>query len=326
MNGEWVKQAIDVLRIERDALQTAIDSFDAAAFCRAVELILERPGRRVIVTGVGKSGRIAHKIAATLASTGTPAIFLSASEGVHGDLGMVQPGEVVLALSYRGESEEIAALLPSLVRLGSPIIAMTGRLDSSLAQHSAVVLNVAVRREACPHNLSPTASTTLMLAMGDALAMTIMKAREFSAEDFALSHPGGSLGRRLLLTVGDVMRSGSDHAVVQASQSVKEALLVMTRSPIRGVVNVVDETGRLIGLFTDGDLRKRLEQRGAELLDEPIEAHMTRNPTTIAADRLATEALAIMQDREFDNLSVADGDGRALGIVDVQDLLKAGLM
>ncbi len=248
------------------------------------------------------------------------------AEGVHGDLGMVQPGEVVLALSYRGESEEIAALLPSLVRLGSPIIAITGRLDSSLAQHSAVVLNVAVEREACPHNLSPTASTTLMLAMGDALAMTIMKAREFGPADFALSHPGGSLGRRLILTVGDVMRSGSDHAVVGAGQSVKEALLVMTRSPIRGVVNVVDDDGRLIGLFTDGDLRKRLEQHGAALLDEPIETHMTRHPTTIAADRLATEALAIMQEREFDNLSVADANGRALGIVDVQDLLKAGLV
>jgi len=326
MRDQWLTTAREVLRIETAALSSLTARLDPEAFCRAVELVLERPSQRVIVTGVGKSGHVAQKIAATLSSTGTPAIFLSAAEGVHGDLGVIQPGEVVLALSYRGESEEITALLPALVRLRTPLIAMTGRPESTLAQHSDVVLNVAVDREACPHNLAPTASTTVMLALGDALAMTVMQARQFTAEDFARIHPGGSLGRRLLLTVRDVMRSGSDHAVVGVADPVREALLVMTRSPIRGVVNVTDADGKLIGLFTDGDLRRHLEARGGAVLDEPMEAVMSRHPTTITCERLATEALAIMQAREFDNLSVVDADGRPVGVVDVQDLLRAGLV
>ncbi|NUQ00884.1 MAG: KpsF/GutQ family sugar-phosphate isomerase [Armatimonadetes bacterium] len=325
MNGAWFERARQVLQIEAAAVAALADGLDPAAFNRAVQLILDRPERRVIVTGVGKSGHIAHKIAATLSSTGTPAIFVSAAEGVHGDLGMIQPGEVVIAFSYRGESEEIRALLPALVRLRTPLIAVTGREDSTLARHSEVVLSICLEREACPHNLAPTASTTAMLALGDALAMAIMEAREFTAEDFARIHPGGSLGRQLLLTVADVMRSGVDQAVVPVTATVAETLLVMTRSPIRGAANVVDTTGRLVGIFTDGDLRRHLEAQGAALLERPIEEVMSRNPTAITPDRLATEALAVMQAREFDNLSVADEAGRAVGILDVQDLLRAGL-
>lgn len=321
----WVQTALETIRIETEALQRLAGELDREAFCRAVELILERPGQRVIVTGVGKSGHIAHKVAATLSSTGTPAIYVSAAEGVHGDLGMIQPNEVVLAFSYRGESAEVCALLPALVRLRTPLVAVTGRRDSTLAAHSEVVLNVEVEREACPHNLSPTASTTVMLAVGDALAMAIMAARRFSAEDFARTHPGGSLGRRLLLTVGDVVREGSDEAVVKLGQTVADVLLVMTRSPIRGVVNVVDAEGKLVGIFTDGDLRRHLEAHGGAVLERQIDDVMTREPTVITPDRLATEALATMQAREFDNISVVDAEGRAIGVLDVQDLLRAGL-
>lgn len=326
MREQWLETALEVLQIEAEALRAAAANFDSTAFRQAVELILGRPGQRVIVTGVGKSGHVAHKVAATLSSTGTPAVFVSAAEGIHGDIGMIQPGEVVLAFSYRGESQEICALLPALVRLGTPIIAVTGRPDSTLGKHSEVVLDVAVEREACPHNLAPTASTTVMLALGDALAMSLMQARRFTADDFARLHPGGSLGRKLLLTVRDVMRGGSDHAVVTTAATVEEALLVMTRSPIRGVVNIVDPLDRLVGIFTDGDLRVKLEAMGTDLLRRPIAEVMSRNPTTITPDRLATEALQIMHSREFDNLPVVDEAGHAVGIVDVQDLLQAGLV
>lgn len=323
--AEWVNVAVETLVAETTALAEATQKLDYVALGRAVRLILERPEKRVVVTGVGKSGHIAHKTAATLSSTGTPAVYVSAAEGVHGDLGMVGRDEVVLAFSHRGESDELVALLPSLVRLGSKIIAVTGRPSSTLAEHAHVVLNMAVEREACPHNLAPTSSTTVMLALGDALAMVLMEARQFSTADYALLHPGGSLGRQLLLTVRDVMRTGGDQAVVRAYQTVQEALLVMTHAPVRGVANVVDDDGMLVGVFTDGDLRVNLEQRGGAVLAEPVASVMGREPTTITPDRLATEALSMMQSRELDNLCVVDGFGRALGIVDVQDLLRAGL-
>jgi arabinose-5-phosphate isomerase len=321
----WIDTAVNVLAVETTALARLTQELDYVAFGKAVRLILDRPGQRVIITGVGKSGHIAHKLAATFSSTGTPAVYLAAAEGVHGDLGMVQPSEVVLAFSYSGESEELVALLPAFARQGNALIAVTGRPDSTLARHSEVVLDVRVEREACPHNLAPTASTTTMLALGDALALTVMEARQFGPNDFARLHPGGSLGRRLLLTVGDVMRGGMDQAVVTTEATVEEALLVMTRSPVRGVTNVVDDAGRLVGIFTDGDLRRQLEAKRGALLSERIDAVMTRNPTTIGPDRLAQEALKIMQAREFDNLSVVDADGCAVGLLDVQDLLRAGL-
>lgn len=323
--ANWDQTARETFAIEIDGLREVAERLDYEAFGRAAELILERPGQRVVVTGVGKSGHVAHKIAATLSSTGTPALFVNAAEGVHGDLGMIAAGEVVLALSYRGESDEIVALLPALTRIGARLIALTGRPESTLGRHAEVVLDCAVGREACPHNLAPTASTTAMLALGDALALTLMRLRDFTPADYALLHPGGSLGRRLLLTVGDVMRTGRDQATVSTDASVQEALLVMTQAPVRGVVNVVDDEGRLVGVFTDGDLRVHLERRGGAVLGEPLCGVMGRHPTCITPDRLATEALAIMQSREFDNLCVVDGEGRAVGILDVQDLLRAGL-
>lgn len=322
----WLATAHDTLSIELTALRQLAEQLDPGPFGDAVELILSGHGHHLVCTGVGKSGHIAHKIAATFSSTGTPAVFLSAAEGVHGDLGVAQPGDVVLAFSYRGESEEIRALLPALVRIGCPIIAFTGRPESTLARNSRVVLDVAVEREACPHNLAPTASTTVMLALGDALAMAVMRARDFTAEDFARFHPGGSLGRRLLLTVGDVIRTGDEPHSVRADQSVQEALLVMTAAAIRGVVNVVDEAGLLVGIFTDGDLRRRLEAEGAAVLTRPMREVMSAHPTRITPDRLATEGLAVMQAREFDNISVVDHAGRAVGVLDVQDLLRAGLV
>jgi len=313
----------EVLRLEAAAVAAQAERLDRT-FLEAVERILKQPGR-VIVTGMGKAGAVGRKIAATLSSTGTPALFLSPAEGVHGDLGVVLAGEVVLALSYSGETEEVLQILPVLKRLGVQIITLTGRPESSLAQNSDVVLTVAVEREACPHNLAPTASTTAMLALGDALAIALMQAREFSAEDFAFFHPGGSLGRRLLLTVRDVMRSGTDHAVIEQHRPVQEALWVMTASPLRGVVNVVDENGLLVGVFTDGDLRRRLEQ-DPQVLARPMHEVMTRTPTVITGDRLATEALRIMQEREFDNLPVVDEQGRAVGVIDVQDLMRAKIV
>jgi len=274
---------------------------------------------------MGKAGAIGRKVAATLSSTGTPALFLSPAEGVHGDLGTVQAGDVVLILSYSGETEEVLRILPALRRLGVPVVVMTGRPHSTLAQRSDLVLDVAVEREADPYNLAPTASSAAMHALGDALAIAAMRARRFTPEDFARFHPGGALGRRLLLTVRDVMRSGSEHAVVHQSQTVKEALWVMTAAPIRGVVNVVDDEGKLVGIFTDGDLRRKLE-KDPDLLNKRMEEVMTRNPTVITPDRLATEALHLLQEKEFDNLPVVDEEGRALGVVDVQDLIRAGIV
>jgi arabinose-5-phosphate isomerase len=287
-------------------------------------MILQGHGR-VVVTGMGKAGAIGRKIASTLSSTGTPALFLSPAEGVHGDLGVVLREEVVLALSYSGETEEVLGILPALKRIGVRLLAMTGQPASTLARNADIVLDVSVEREACPHNLAPTASSTAMLALGDALAIALMQARHFTADDFALFHPGGSLGRKLLLTVQDVMRSGTDHAVIEQHRPVREALWVMTASPLRGVVNVVDETGRLVGVFTDGDLRRRLE-RDANVLDRPMQEVMTRQPTVITGDKLATEALRIMQEREFDNLPVVNEQGQAVGVIDVQDLMRAKIV
>jgi len=315
--------AREVLRIEAEAVRGIADRL-GDDFRRVVDMILPAAGR-LIVTGAGKSGAVGRKIAATLSSTGTPALFLAAAEGLHGDLGMVARGEIVLALSYSGETEEVLRLLPSLKRLETVLVAVTARRDSTLARHSAAVLDVAVEREACPHNLAPTASTTAMLALGDALAMTLMRRRNFSAHDFALYHPGGTLGRRLLLTVGDVMRCREGQASAPAQTSVRQAIFIMTSAPVRGVLNVVDEQGKLIGVFTDGDLRRRLEKDDA-ILDRSLARVMTPNPTTITPDRLATEALALMRKREFDNLPVIDSQGRAIGIIDVQDLLQAGIL
>ena len=321
--SDTLEIAREVLRIESEAVAGLAERL-GAAFERVVDMVLANRGR-IIVTGAGKSGVIARKLAATLSSTGTPAICLNAADGLHGDLGMVARGEIVLAMSYRGETDEVLRLLPTLKRLECTLVAMTGNPESTLAKHSVEVLDVMVPREACPHNLAPTASTTAMLAMGDALAMTLMRRRNFTAEDFALYHPGGALGRRLLLTVADVMRCREGQASVPGDATVRQAILTMTAAPVRGGANIVDEAGRLVGFFTDGDLRRHLE-KGEAILDQPVSDFMTRSPASIGPDRLATEALALLRSREFDNLPVVDDEGRAVGILDVQDLLQAGIL
>jgi arabinose-5-phosphate isomerase len=322
--SETLKIAREVLSAEAGAVAALGERLDED-FERVVEMILGHSGR-IIVTGAGKSGVIGRKIAATMSSTGTPALFLSASDGLHGDLGMVRRGEVVLALSHSGETEEVVRLLPTLKRLESLLVAMTGNRESTLAHHSVAVLDVSVEKEACPHNLAPTTSTTAMLAMGDALAMTLMRRRNFSAEDFAMYHPAGALGAlaKALLTVGKLMRCRS-HASVLETASVREALDTMSSAPVRGVANVVDADGRLVGIFTDGDLRRKL-LADPGLPERQVKEVMTEDPTVITDDRLATEALALMRKRELDNLPVVDAAGRAVGIVDVQDLLQAGII
>jgi arabinose-5-phosphate isomerase len=286
----------------------------------AVGMILAAKGR-VIVSGMGKSGHVARKIAATLASTGTPAFYVHPGEAGHGDLGMITEADVVLALSYSGESDEVLMLLPVLKRQGNRLIAMTGRPGSSLAQAADVHLDVSVPAEACPLALAPTSSTTASLAMGDALAVALLDARGFTADDFARSHPAGSLGRRLLLHITDVMHSGDELPQVGENASLSEALVEMSRKRL-GMTAVVDAGQRLVGLFTDGDLRRALDSdldvRSARIVDV-----MTRTPRTIGADQLAVEAARVMETQQINGLIVVDGEGRAVGALNIHDLLRA---
>jgi arabinose-5-phosphate isomerase len=293
-------------------------------FLCACDRLLDCRGR-VVVTGMGKSGMIARKIAATLASTGTPALFLHPAEGVHGDLGMVTTGDVVLALSYSGESDEIVAILPVLKRLSIPIIAFTGNPASTLARYSEVVLDVSVAREACPHNLAPTSSTTAALALGDALALAVMRARRFTPDDFALFHPAGALGRRLLLRVADLMRTGDLVARVSPEASVHDALFAITRA-LAGAALIVDEEERLIGHLTDGDIRRLLlEDEG--VLRRPIGEVMKTGGRATRPERLVTEALAEMQKTPpISEMPVLDGEGRLVGYLHLKDIVKAGIV
>ncbi len=316
-----LKQAKQVLEIEYKAIKDLIPKLDHD-FEQAVEIISACRGR-VVVTGIGKSGLVGRKISATLASTGTPSFYLHPTEGAHGDMGMVMKGDVILAISYSGENEELLKLLPAIKGMGLPLISMTGMAHSNMAKSSDVVLNTKINKEACPYNLAPTASTTATMALGDALAITLLLKKGFQKKDFAALHPGGMLGRKLLLRVGDIMRAGKNNPVVSRNKTVKEALLVMTASRL-GAVNVVNPQGKLVGFFTDGDLRRHL-QKGEDILFEPISTVMTRKPFTITADRLATEAARIMQERNFDNIPVVDGKNRPVGIIDERDLLAKGL-
>ncbi len=288
-----------------------------AAACR---LILGSNGR-VVATGMGKSGHIARKIAATLASTGTPAFYVHPGEAGHGDLGMITADDVVLALSYSGESDEVLMLLPVLKRQGNPLIAMTGRPQSSLASAADIHLDVNVDHEACPLALAPTSSTTASLAMGDALAVALLDARGFTADDFARSHPAGSLGRRLLLHITDVMHTGEDLPSVGADASLSEALMEMSRKRL-GMTAVVDAGGRLVGLFTDGDLRRALDT-DLDVRTAGIAQVMTRAPRTIGADQLAVEAARMLAQYKINGLIVVDGEGRAVGALNIHDLLRA---
>lgn len=278
---------------------------------------------RVVVLGMGKSGHVGGKIAATLASTGTPAFFVHPGEASHGDLGMITASDVVLAISYSGETEEIVTIIPLIKRLGVSLVAMTGRTDSTLARAADAHIDVSVVKEACPLNLAPTASTTATLAMGDALAVALLEERGFSAEDFSRSHPKGALGRRLLLHVGDVMLTGERIPRVATGATGAEALLEMTRKGL-GITAVVDDTGRIAGVYTDGDLRRTLEQ-GLNLTDLVIDEVMTPGGVTVHADLLAAEALQIIQSKRINALLVADASGRLIGALNLHTLLDNGV-
>lgn len=311
-----------VLEIERDAINALLERIDED-FAQACQIMHACSGR-VVVTGMGKSGHIGNKIAATLASTGTPAFFMHPGEASHGDLGMITKHDVVLALSYSGETTELMTLLPLIKRQGVPLIAMSGRPESNLAREATVHLNVSVAKEACPLNLAPTASTTATLAMGDALAVALLDARGFTADDFARSHPGGSLGRRLLVHVEDVMHQGAELPSVRSGASLAEALLEVTRKGM-GMTAVVDANQIILGIFTDGDLRRSLD-RNADVHQTTVDEVMAHGPKTIQATQLAAEAVAMMQDFSITALLVADAQGRLVGALHMHDLLRAGVI
>jgi arabinose-5-phosphate isomerase len=296
-------------------------SFDAAV--ATIIAALKQRGKIVIV-GIGKSGNVGAKIAATLTSTGSTAVVLNSVDALHGDVGIVNDGDVILALSYSGESEELLNLLPALKRFSVTIIAFTGNVKSALARHSDLALNVKIPKEACPFNLAPTSSTTAMLVMGDALAMAVLAARGFTQKDFAKYHPSGAIGRAMLLKVGDIMRTGNRNAVAHENLSVKEALLVMTRAK-SGSLAVMDARGKLAGIFTDGDFRRHMAT-DENLLSQPLKSVMTRNPICIAETALAVEALKIFNERNIDDLIVVNTKKEPVGLVDSQDLPKLKLM
>jgi len=294
-----------------------------AAFVDACRLLHDCTGR-VVVTGMGKSGHIGNKIAATLASTGTPAFFLHPAEASHGDIGMITQGDVVIAISNSGETAELITILPVIKRLGVPLIAMTGRLQSTLGKAAAAVLDVSVAEEACPHNLAPTASTTATLAMGDALAVAVLEARGFSEHDFARSHPGGTLGRRLLLHVEDVMRTGEQVPTVGPDASLRDGMLEITRKGL-GMTAIVDDARRVLGIYTDGDLRRALDQPG-DFRTRRMGELMTPGPKTIAPRRLAAEAVHLMETYKITQLLVVDEHNVLVGALNVHDLFRAGVM
>lgn len=311
------RTALEVLQSEANAILGLIDRIDAN-FEKAVELLAACKGR-VVLTGMGKSGIICRKIAATFSSTGQPALFLHPAEAIHGDLGMVVPGDVVVSISNSGETAELLRLLEMLKRLGIPLIALTGRSQSTLARYSDVVLDVSVAQEACPMNLVPTASTTASLAMGDALAMCLMVQRGFKEEDFARLHPGGKLGMKLL-KVSELMRTGDAVPIVRSNTPMKDVMYEMSRKGI-GVTSVLDDKDRVLGIISDGDLRRHLE-KDDQLLKRNAEDVMTRDPITIAADDLATKALNLMEQKRITSLLILDQDKKIQGIIHLHDLWR----
>jgi arabinose-5-phosphate isomerase len=316
------KEVFDVELAALKKVRAQLDTF----FDVAVEIVVEAVQRRgkIIVVGIGKSGNVGHKIAATLTSTGSTAVVLNSVDALHGDMGIVNDGDVVLALSYSGESEELLNLLPALKRFSVKIIALTGNLKSALARHSDVSLNVKVPKEACPFNLAPTSSTTAMLVMGDALAMAVLAARGFKQKDYARLHPSGAIGRAMLLKVGDIMRAGARNAVAAETLTVKEALMTMTRAK-SGSLSVVDARGKLAGVFTDGDFRRQMAA-DENLLAQPLKKVMTRHPVCISETALAVEALKIFNERNIDDLIVVNARREPVGLVDSQDLPKLKIM
>jgi arabinose-5-phosphate isomerase len=318
-------EARKVFDIELTALKAVRRQLDGA-FDRAVDLVVDtlRQRGKLIVLGIGKSGNIGQKICATLTSTGSTSVVLNSVDALHGDLGLVNDGDLVLALSYSGESDELLNLLPSLKRFLVKIICLTGSPKSSLARHSDIVLNVRVPKEACPFNLAPTASTTAMLVMGDALAMAVLQARGFKQQDFAKYHPSGAIGRAMLARVGNIMRTGERNAVAREDMIVREALLVMTRAK-SGSLSVVNRRGKLVGVFTDGDFRRHMAN-DHDLLQQPLKTVMTRHPICIRDDALAVEAVKIFDQRNIDDLIVINVKHEPVGLIDSQDLPKFKLM
>lgn len=325
MEDVMLEQARQVLRMEAEAVLEQVERIDEH-FKAAVEMIMACPGRTVI-TGMGKSGIIGRKMAATLASTGTPSFYLHPAEGIHGDLGMVTEGDVVIALSNSGETGEVLHILPSLRRIGAKLIAMVGNPNSTLAKNSDIVLNVGVTREACPLGLAPTSSTTAALAYGDALALALLSKRKFTASQFAVFHPGGSLGRKLLLTVEDIMHSGSENPLVKADISVQDALFVITDKGL-GAVSVVDGDNKMLGVLTDGDIRRGLS-KGVDFLKRPVTELMTASPKTITKEKLAAQALHIMESnrpKPITVLPVVDAENHVIGLLHMTDLVRQGVV
>lgn len=317
-----IKTAREVLEIEARAIH-GLKKKIGSEFRKAVQLMADCDGR-IIITGMGKPGFIARKIAATLASTGSPSMFLHPAEAVHGDLGMIKDNDIMIAISNSGQTEEIVRLLGTVKRIGVPLIAMTSNRKSELAREADVLLDLGVTREACPLNLAPSASTTASLAMGDALALSLLKAKGFRQEDFAVLHPGGSLGKQLL-KVRDLMRRGRNNPVVNENTSLRKALLTIT-SARAGSCTVVNAKRRVVGIFTDGDLRRHLRSAGEKILKEPVGKLASRNPTVIREDKLAAEALHMLKSRKIDEVPVVNASGSVVGLLDVQDLLKAGFV
>lgn len=320
-----LENARNVLKMEADAILELVPRINGQ-FTAAVEMILACPGRTVI-TGMGKSGIIGRKMAATLASTGTPSFYLHPAEGIHGDLGMVTADDVVIALSNSGETGEVLHILPSLRRIGAKVIAMVGNPNSSLGKNADVVLDVGVSKEACPLGLAPTSSTTAALAFGDALAVALLSKRKFTADQFAVFHPGGSLGRKLLMTVADVMHAGDENPLVKGDMMVQDALFVITDKGL-GAVSVVDDENKMIGVLTDGDIRRGLSQ-GFSFLTRPVTELMTKAPKTITQDKLAAEALHLMESnkpRPITVLPVIDAEKHVIGLLHMTDLVRQGVV
>jgi arabinose-5-phosphate isomerase len=320
-----LNHARKVFDIELAALKAVRAQLDKSFDC-VVDMIVETVRRRgkVVVVGIGKSGNVGQKIAATFTSTGSMSVVLNSVDALHGDVGIVNDGDVILALSYSGESEELLNLLPALKRFSIKIISLTGNVKSSLSRHSDVALNVKVPKEACPFNLAPTSSTTAMLVMGDALAMAVLQARGFKQKDFAKLHPSGAIGRAMLLRVGDIMRTGNRNAIADENLTVKEALLVMTRAK-SGSLSVVNARGKLVGVFTDGDFRRHMAS-GDNLLAQPLKNVMTPKPICIYENALAVEALKTFDERNIDDLIVVNAKQEPVGLVDSQDLPKLKIM
>ena len=319
---DLIQSAQRTIRLEADAVESLLERIDAD-FVSACEMILNCTGR-VVVVGMGKSGHIGNKIAATLASTGTPSFFVHPAEASHGDMGMITKDDVVLALSNSGSTADIVTLLPLIKRLGIRLISMTGNPESPLPKAAEVNLDARVAQEACPLNLAPTSSTTVSLVIGDALAIALLEARGFTAEDFAFSHPGGALGRRLLLKVENVMHSGERLPLVPRGTSLRDALLEMTRKGL-GMTVIVEADGKLAGIFTDGDLRRTLD-KGVDVREASIDQVMTVHGKTARAEMLAAEALKIMEDHKINALVVVNGEDQPVGALNMHDLLRAGVL